>query len=77
MPDEVSSPNAARTIWLSGAILTFQNKLVFPVPLDEKRARMGNGGANPFIDPGAFRAFLKQSEQDFYRDLEKQQGTGK
>lgn len=43
--------------------------------LDEKRARMGKGGANPFIDPAEFRAFLKRSEQDFYRELKVQQAT--
>jgi metallo-beta-lactamase class B len=42
--------------------------------LDEKRARMGQGGANPFIDPAEFRAFLDRSEQDFESELEKQQG---
>jgi hypothetical protein len=32
MPDEISSAQAeARTIWLSGAILTLLNKLLFPV----------------------------------------------
>jgi len=43
--------------------------------LDEKRARMGNGVANPFIDPAELRAFLAQSEQDFDRELKKQQGN--
>ena len=42
--------------------------------LDEKRARLEKGGANPFIDPAEFRTFLEQSEQDFYRELKKQQG---
>ncbi len=45
--------------------------------LDEKRARMAKGGANPFIDPAEFREFLAQSEQDFDRELKKQQGAGK
>jgi metallo-beta-lactamase class B len=45
--------------------------------LDEKRARIEKGDVNPFIDPAEFRAFLQRSEQDFHRDLEKQQGTGK
>jgi hypothetical protein len=31
MPDELSAPTEAHTVWLSGAILTFLNKLVFPV----------------------------------------------
>jgi metallo-beta-lactamase class B len=42
--------------------------------LDEKRARLGKGGANPFIDRAEFGAFLNQSEQDFYRELKRQQG---
>jgi metallo-beta-lactamase class B len=42
--------------------------------LDEKRARLGNGGANPFIDPAEFCAFLDGSEQDFENELKKQQG---
>lgn len=42
--------------------------------LDEKRGRLGKGDANPFIDPAEFRAFLNQSEQDFHRELKKQQG---
>ena len=41
--------------------------------LDEKRARMGSGGGNPFIDPAEFRAFVQRSEQDFYRELKAQQ----
>ena len=41
--------------------------------LDEKRARIGKGRVNPFIDPAEFRAFLDRSEQDFYRELKKQQ----
>lgn len=43
--------------------------------LDEKRARMGNGRANPFIDSSEFRTFLEQSERDFDRELKKQQGN--
>jgi metallo-beta-lactamase class B len=43
--------------------------------LDEKRARMGNGGANPFIDSSEFRTFIEQSERDFDRELKKQQSN--
>jgi metallo-beta-lactamase class B len=43
--------------------------------LDEKRARMGNGGANPFVDPAEFRAFVDRSEQDFESELKNQQGS--
>jgi metallo-beta-lactamase class B len=42
--------------------------------LDDKRARIGNGGANPFIDPAEFRAFIDRSEQDFESELKKQTG---
>jgi metallo-beta-lactamase class B len=45
--------------------------------LDEKRARIGKGGGNPFVDPAEFRAFLEHSEQDFDRELKRQQGAGK
>ena len=41
--------------------------------LDEKRARIGKS-ANPFIDAEEFPLFLKQSEQDFDRELKRQQG---
>ena len=43
--------------------------------LDEKRARMGNRGANPFVDPAEFRAFVDSSAQDFEGELKKQQGV--
>ena len=42
--------------------------------LDEKCARMGNGGANPFVDPAEFRAFVDRSEQEFEGELKKQKG---
>jgi metallo-beta-lactamase class B len=41
--------------------------------LAEKRARLGKGGANPFVDPTEFRTFLDNSERDFQRELKKQQ----
>jgi len=45
--------------------------------LDEKRARLGKGGVNPFIDPTEFRAFLDDSQRDFERELKKQQASVK
>jgi metallo-beta-lactamase class B len=45
--------------------------------LDEKRARLKNGSANPFIDPAEFRVFLQESEQDFNRELKAQQADAK
>jgi len=45
--------------------------------LDEKRGRLEKAGANPFIDPSEFGAFLKQSQQDFYRELKAQQADAK
>ena len=45
--------------------------------LDEKRARLGKGGVNPFIDPTEFRAFLDDSQRDFESELKKQQASVK
>jgi metallo-beta-lactamase class B len=42
--------------------------------LDERRERLERGGANPFVDAAELRTFLDQSEQDFRRELKKQQG---
>jgi metallo-beta-lactamase class B len=41
--------------------------------LDEKRARLAAGGANPFIDPKEFAAYITASEADFRRQLTAQQ----
>ena len=43
--------------------------------LSEKRARMQTGGPNPFIDPGEFAAFVNASEQDFRREVARQQSA--
>jgi metallo-beta-lactamase class B len=37
--------------------------------MQEKRARLQQGGANPFIDPAEFPAFIAQSEADFRKQL--------
>lgn len=41
--------------------------------LAEKQKKISAGGPNPFIDPTEFSAFIKQSEQDFERELKEQQ----
>ena len=43
--------------------------------MDEKRGRLKAGGANPFIDSQAFRAFLQRSEADFRKRLAEQQAA--
>lgn len=43
--------------------------------LNEKRARMQAGGPNPFIDPTEFAAYVNSSEQDFRREVARQQSA--
>ncbi|HYM10084.1 MAG TPA: subclass B3 metallo-beta-lactamase [Bryobacterales bacterium] len=40
--------------------------------LDAKFARLERGGANPFIDPEGYRAYVETSEEKFRRELERQ-----
>ena len=40
--------------------------------LEEKYARMKDGGANSFVDPGGYKEFVAQKEQDFRTELAKQ-----
>jgi metallo-beta-lactamase class B len=40
--------------------------------LENKIAKLKAGGPNPFIDPDGYRAYLKQSEENFQRSLEAQ-----
>jgi metallo-beta-lactamase class B len=40
--------------------------------LEEKYPLMKDGGANPFIDPGGYKKFVAQREQDFRTELAKQ-----
>src|SRR5271155_3428907 len=40
--------------------------------LEEKYARMKDGGVNPFIDPAGYKEFVAQKEQDFHTELAKQ-----
>jgi len=45
--------------------------------LDEKYPRMQPGSANPFIDPGGYKKYVAQKEQDFYAELAKQKSLAK
>jgi metallo-beta-lactamase class B len=40
--------------------------------LEEKYPLMKDGGANPFVDPSGYKAFLAEKEQDFHTELAKQ-----
>jgi metallo-beta-lactamase class B len=42
--------------------------------LQEKYARMKNG-ANPFIDPDGYKAYVAQKEKDFYAELAKEKAA--
>jgi metallo-beta-lactamase class B len=41
--------------------------------LEEKRALLKEGGANPFVDPGGYRKFVAEKEQEFRAELTRQQ----
>jgi metallo-beta-lactamase class B len=41
--------------------------------LERKYAKLKTGGANPFIDPAGYRAYIAEREQAFQRELRKQQ----
>jgi metallo-beta-lactamase class B len=43
--------------------------------LTEKRARMKTSQENPFINPSEFAAFVNRSEQDFRREVARQQSA--
>ena len=45
--------------------------------LEEKYALLKGGGENPFLDPGGYRRFVAQKEQDFRTELAKQQLASK
>jgi metallo-beta-lactamase class B len=42
--------------------------------LDAKYARMGAGGANPFVDPDGYKSYVAEREQAFRKELAKQSG---
>ena len=41
--------------------------------LEEKYALLKEGGVNPFVDPGSYKRFIAQKEQDYRAELKKQQ----
>jgi len=43
--------------------------------LTEKRAQLGQGGANPFVDPTELRSWVEQSEQEFEQELKAQEAS--
>jgi metallo-beta-lactamase class B len=43
--------------------------------LEEKYARLKEGGANPFIDPDGYKKYVAQKEQDFHAELAKQKAA--
>ncbi|MFZ0592685.1 MAG: subclass B3 metallo-beta-lactamase [Bryobacteraceae bacterium] len=45
--------------------------------MDAKLKKLEAGGANPFIDPEGYRAYVKEREQAFRAELSRQQGTTK
>jgi len=45
--------------------------------LEEKYALLKNGGENPFLDPGGYKKFVAQAEQDFHTELARQQLAAK
>jgi metallo-beta-lactamase class B len=45
--------------------------------LEEKYARLKDGGANPFVDPDGYKKLIAQAEQDFRTELSKQQAASK
>lgn len=45
--------------------------------MEEKYARLKDGGANPFIDPAGYESYVKEREQAFRAELAKQQGAAR
>ena len=45
--------------------------------LEEKFARLGKGGANPFIDPDGYKRYVDEREKTFRSELEKQTAAAK
>lgn len=43
--------------------------------MTEKFARVGKGGANPFVDPAGYKAYIADREQAFRREFAKQQAA--
>jgi metallo-beta-lactamase class B len=45
--------------------------------MEEKYARLKEGGPNPFVDPAGYKKFVADKEQEFRTELAKQQGHSK
>ena len=45
--------------------------------LEQKFARMGKGGANPFVDPEGYKRYVAEREKTFRSELEKQMAASK
>ena len=45
--------------------------------MEAKYARMKDGGANPFIDPGGYKSYIDEREQTFRAELAKQTAEAK
>jgi metallo-beta-lactamase class B len=45
--------------------------------LEEKYARMKDGGANPFVDPDGYKKFVAEREEAFRTELARQTVAGK
>ena len=43
--------------------------------MEEKYARMGKGGANPFIDPDGYKNYVAEREKTFRAELQKQKSA--
>ena len=43
--------------------------------MESKFARLKQGGANPFIDPGGYKSYVAEREQAFHAELKKQSGS--
>jgi len=41
--------------------------------MEEKRAGLKEGGANPFVDPNGYKKFVAEKEQEFRTELKKQE----
>ena len=45
--------------------------------MEEKSARMKEGGPNPFIDPDGYKSYVEEREQAFHTELAKQKGEAR
>jgi metallo-beta-lactamase class B len=45
--------------------------------MEEKFARVKEGGANPFVDPAGYKTFVAEKEQEFRAEWKKQSEAGK